>query len=157
MSSCYTTSDIAIFLKTERRNINYYIKKKYLKAEMINNEYAIKKEDYHDFLDRYYLSDKRFSNRGTAKKLTEEQITLLFEILTDVQNKHISFNDFKEKYEDKDELIPQMKDFLLYKRDENIRHDKKILKCTNMFLANKYNLAEITIKGIINQKAKEKF
>ena len=147
----YSTVDIASFLGIERPNINYYIKKGYLKATMIDDEYSIKKEDYHDFLDNYYNTDKRFKNRGPSKKLTDAQIIMLGAVLKDLQNVNISLAKFKARYENKSELIPNIKDFIIYKRDKCILFENKDKGKRQQFLADKYNLRLETINRIINQ------
>lgn len=151
MCNLYTTSAIAEFLNTDRRNIHYYIKKNHLQATMIDGDYEIKEKDYHDFLDNYYNTDARFSNRGIAKKLTDEQVFILSEIITDTQNNNISLTEFNKKYEEKTHLVPQIKEFIIYKRDKCIRYDFEERGCRQQPLADKYNLKLVTIKTIVNQ------
>ena len=147
----YTTSDIANFLGTERNNINYYIRKGYLKATMVDGNYFISQKDYYEFRDKYYDTNKRFSSRGPAKKLTDEQVKLLAFVVSDLQNDQISLNEFKEKYKDVSAQIPQFKDFIIYKRDASIRYDRS-LGYRYKRLADKYNLSVKSIEKIVNQK-----
>ena len=152
----YTTSDIANFLNVHRQNVHYYIKNGYLKATMIDDEYTIKKEDYYSFLDDYYNTRKRHSNRGITKKLTDEQVTLLSLIIADIQNNNISFDEFKNCNEHQNELIPQIKDFIIYKRDRCIKIDYKN-RIKQKDIANTYNLKLVTIKSILNQNKRSDF
>ena len=119
----YSTSDIATFLGTDRRNINYYIRQGHLKATMEDGDYKITQTDYFSFRDEYYDANKRNSNRGIAKKLSDEQIKLLASIIADTQNNNISLDKFKNKYECKKDLITQIDDFIIYKRDRCIKYD----------------------------------
>ena len=145
----YTTSDIASFLGTERTNVNYYIRKGYLKATMIDGFYVVASKDYYEFRDKYYDSGKRYSSRGPAKKLTDEQVKLLAFIVSDLQNDKISLNEFKKKYKEVSSKIPQFQDFTIYKRDSSIRYDRS-LGYRYKRLANKYKLSVKSIEKIIN-------
>jgi hypothetical protein len=147
----YTTSDIAELLEIERRNINYYIRQGHLKATMIDGDYEITQKDYFSFREEYYDTDKRYSSRGIAKKLTDTQVLLIGAIFKDTQNNNISFEKFKNKYECKKDLIPQIDDFIIYKRDRCIRYDNDSKGYRYAQLSDIYNLAEITIRGIVNQ------
>lgn len=145
----YTTSDIASFLKTERTNVNYYIRKGHLKATMIDGFYMITPKDYYEFRDKYYDSDKRYSSRGPAKKLTDEQVKLLAFVVSDLQNDQISLSEFKKKYKEVSSEIPQFQDFIIYKRDSSIRYDRS-LGYRYKRLADKYNLSVKSIEKIVN-------
>ncbi len=152
----YNTSQIADFLGTSRQNINHYIRQGYLRAIMVDGNYEITQADYFSFRDEYYDTNKRHKKRGIAKKLSDEQISMISNIITDIKNKKMSFDNFKEKYKDKENIIPQIQDFIIYKRDFCIKEDNKNgMKYTD--LSYKYGLAEVTIKGIVNPKSKEDF
>jgi len=153
----YSTSDIASFLGTDRQNVNYYIRKGYLDAIMIDGEYEITQQAYFSFRDKYYDTAKRNSSRGIAKKLTDAQIEMLSFIIHDTKDNNISFDEFKEKYKNEEELIPQIQDFIIYKRDRCIKHDNSQNGYKYAQLAKKYGLAEITIKGIVNQNKRSTF
>jgi hypothetical protein len=154
----YNTSNIAELLDTDRRNINYYIRQGHLKATMIDGDYKITQKDYFSFREEYYDTDKRHSNRGIAKKLTDTQVLLIGAISKDTQNNNISFEKFKNKYECKKDLIPQIDDFIIYKRDRCIRYDNASKGYRYAQLSDIYNLAEITIRGIVNEiQNKENF
>lgn len=152
----YSTSDIAEFLGTERQNVNYYIRKGYLEAIMVDGEYEITQQAYFSFRDKYYDADKRNSSRGISKKLTDEQVNILANIIQDIRNNNIPLDDFKKEYETHKDLIPQIQDFIIYKRDSCIKHDNK-MGFRYGKLALKYGLAEITIKGIVNQNKRSDF
>jgi len=145
----YTTSDIANFLNTNRQNVNYYIRKGYLEAVMIDGEYRITQQSYLSFRDEYFDSNKRYSSRGPAKKLTDEQVKLLASIVSDLQNDQISLNEFKKKYEEVSSEIPQFQDFIIYKRDSSIRYDRSLGHRLKR-LADKYNLSVKSIEKIAN-------
>jgi len=147
----FNTSDIAELLNTDRRNINYYIKQEHLKATMKDGNYEIQKDDYYSFLDNYYNTDKRFSNRGITKKLTDAQVLILSKIIADTQNYNISLKEFNKRYAEKTHLVPQIKDFIIYKRDRCIRYDYDKKGFRQQAIADIYNLELVTIKGIINQ------
>lgn len=152
----YSTSDIAEFLGTDRQNINYYIRKGYLEAIMVEGEYEITQQAYFSFRDEYYDTDKRNTSRGISKKLTDQQINILSNIIQDSRDHTITLTDFKNKYEAERHLIPQLQDFIIYKRDSCIRYDNSQgLKYAKLSL--KYGLAEITIKGIVNQNKRSHF
>ena len=152
----YSTANIASFLGTDRQNINYYIRKGYLEAIMVEGEYEITQQAYFSFRDEYYDVDKRNSSRGISKKLTDEQINILSNIIEDTKDNNITLIEFKSKYESIRDIIPQLQDFIIYKRDTCIKHDNKEgLKYAK--LSQKYGLAEITIKGIVNQNKRSDF
>ena len=151
----YSTSDIAHFLNTERTNVNYYIRKGYLNAILVDGNWEILKEDYITFREEYYDVDKRNSTRGATKKLSYEQVTLLTFILTDLQNNEVSLKDFTKSYKDKSELVPQIKDYIIYKRDMCIRYDNTHKGYRYQKLADDYGLKLGTIQKIINQDKKE--
>jgi len=151
----YSTSDIAYFLGTQRQNINVYIKKGYLNAIMVDGNYEITHQDYLSFREKYYDTDKRNSSRGTSKKLTHEQISLFAFMLNDLQNDDIELEEFSNTYKEKTELIPQIKDFIIYKRDMCIKRDKE----SHIYqeLAMKYGLSIPSIKQIVNQDTASSF
>lgn len=153
----YTTSDIAFFLGTERSNVNYYIRKGYLKATMFDGNYEITEQDYHSFRDKYYDTDKRNSARGINKKLSQEQVVLLASVISDLQNSNISLECFKQKYKKDTELIPQFNEYLIYKRDMCIRYDNHKKGYRYQKLANEYGLSLRSIQEIINQNKKSEF
>ena len=112
----YSTSQIALFLGTDRQNINYYINKGHLKASKGDDGYfRITKEDYYDFRNNYFDEDKRNSNRGPTKKLTEEQIIKIDHMIHDTTNNYISIEDFQKKYNDEFYLMEVYKSLLAYK------------------------------------------
>jgi len=119
----YYTKDIASFLGVERSVVNYYIRKGYLKATLKNGFYRIKKEDYYEFRNNYFDEDKRNSNRGPTKKLTEEQIIKIDHMIHDTTNDYITIEDFKNRYNDEFYLMEVYKSLLAYKiekSEENI-------------------------------------
>ncbi|MFK7780221.1 MAG: hypothetical protein QM490_03650, partial [Candidatus Gracilibacteria bacterium] len=111
----YYTRNIASFLGVERAVVNYYIRKGYLKATLKNGFQRIKKEDYYKFRDNYFDNDKRNSNRGKTKKLTEEQIIKIDHMIHDTTNNYISLEDFKKKYDDEFMFMEVYKSLLDYK------------------------------------------
>ena len=151
----YSTSDIAHFLGTERTNINYYIRKGYLKAILVDGNWEITNPDYISFREEYYDTDKRNSSRGVTKKLSHEQISLLAFILSDLQNDEVSLKDFINSYKDKSELVPQMQDFIIYKRDMCIRYDNAVKGHKYQKIADDYGLKLGTIQQIVNQDKNE--
>ena len=155
MINTYSTSDIAFFLGTQRQNINAYIRKGYLKAIMIDGSWEITNEDYISFREEYYDTDKRNSSRGVKKKLSHEQVSLLAFILSDLQNDAVSLKEFISRYKDKSELVPQMQDFIIYKRDMCIRYDYKERNIKQRQLANDYGLKLVTIQQIVSQNKDE--
>jgi len=153
----YSTSDIASFLNTDRQNVNYYIRRGYLEAVMVDGEYEITQQSYFSFRDKYYDTDKRNSSRGIAKKLSDEQVELLSLIINDTKDHSISFDEFKNKYQNKSDLIPQIQEFIIYKRDHCIRYDNDNKGYRYAKLAQMYGLKEITIKTIVNQNKRSDF
>ena len=158
MRNTYSTSDIAKFLGTHRQNVTLYITKGYLKAIMVNSEYEITHKDYLSFREEYYDNGRRNSSRGAKAKLTKQQIELLAFIVSDLQNDSISLNQFIKTYENKNDLIPQMQDYMLYKRDMCIRYDRKIKNYKYQEIADKYALSIGSIQQIVNEiQNKENF
>lgn len=151
----YDTVAIAELLDVPRQNVNYYIRKGYLNALLVDGNYEITHNDYISFRDEYFDTDKRNSSRGIQKKLTDEQVDLLSHIILDTKNNDLSFKEFKTKYQQKTDLIPQMKEFIIYKRDKCIVHDnnEKNIKYAN--LAEIYGLSIRGIEDVIN-KTKER-
>jgi len=147
----YSTSDIAHFLGTDRQNINIYIRKGYLKAIMVDGSWEITHADYLSFRREYYDTDKRHSSRGASKKLSHEQVSLLAFILSDLQNDEIALKDFIENYKDKSDLVPQIQEFIIYKRDTCIRYDNKHKGHKYKELAENYGLSVGSIQQIMNQ------
>ena len=115
----YYTKDIASFLGVERSAVNYYIRKGYLKSTFRNGFHRIKKEDYYKFRDNYFDEDKRNSNRGKTKKLTEEQIIKIDHMIHDTTNDYISIEDFKNRYYDEFYLMEVYKSLLAYKIEKS--------------------------------------
>lgn len=153
----YSTTQIAEFLGTDRQNINYYIRKGYLKAIMVEGEYEITRQDYISFRDEYYDTDKRNSNRGIAKKLSDEQISTLSLIISDIQNQDLTFLEFQQQYKTKKDLIPQVQDFIIYKRDRCIKYDHEKYGTRYKALADTYGLSVRAIEEIINQDKRSEF
>lgn len=151
----YSTSDIAYFLGTDRQNINLYIKKGYLQAIMVDGSWEVTHADYISFREEYYDTDKRNSSRGVKKKLTHEQVKLLAFILSDLQNDEVSLNAFTHNYKDKSDLVPQIQDFIIYKRDMCIRYDNAEKGYRYQKLADDYGLKLGTIQQIVNQDKNE--
>ena len=151
----YSTSDIAYFLGTQRQNINVYIRKGYLNAIMVDGNWEITHQDYLSFREEYYDTDKRNSSRGTSKKLTHEQVSLFDFMLSDLQNDDISLKDFINEYKNKTDLIPQIQDFIIYKRDICIKKDKNSYKYQE--LATMYGLSVVSIQQIVNQDTASTF
>jgi len=149
MSHIYSTSQIANFLGIDRQNVTLYISKGYLNAIMVNGEYEITNKDYISFREEYYDSGKRNSHRGTTKKLTHEHITLLAYILSDLQNDEVSLNAFTHNYKNKSEVVPQIQDYIIYKRDMCIRYDNA-QGTRYKKLADDYGLKVGTIQQIVN-------
>ena len=147
----YSTSDIAELLDTDRQNITRYIRQGHLIATMVDADYKITQKDYYSFRKKYYDTNIRNSSRGISKKLTDLQVKTIGLIIADVQNNNISFKEFKSKYECKSELIPQINEFIIYKRDCCIKYDNDKKGYRYAQLSDIYNLAEITIRGIVNQ------
>jgi plasmid replication initiation protein len=154
MNHTYSTSDIACFLGTDRQNVTLYISKGYLKAIMVNGEYEITNKDYISFKEEYYDSGRRNSSRGARGKLTHQQIELLALVISDLQNDLISLNEFTRTYKNKNDLIPQMQDYILYKRDMCINFDNKKKGYRHKRLADKYGLSIGSIQQIVNQDKK---
>jgi len=157
MAHTYSTSDIAYFLGTDRQNVTLYISKGYLKAIMVNGEYEITNKDYISFREEYYDSGRRNSSRGARGKLTHQQIKLLAFVVSDLQNDSISLNKFKKTYKDKNDLIPQLQDYILYKRDMCIRYDRNKKGYRYKRLADEYGLSIGSIQQIVNQDKKSAF
>lgn len=147
----YSTSDIAYFLNTQRQNINVYIKKGYLNAIMVDGNWEITHQDYLSFREEYYDTDKRNSSRGVQKKLTHEQVSLFAFMLSDLQNDNISLKEFTNTYKDTINLIPNILNFIIYKRNMCIQRDKQ--SNTHKELAFKYGLSIQSIKQIISEQS----
>jgi predicted transcriptional regulator len=111
----YSTRQIADFLGVKRSLVNYYIRKGYLKSSVENGFHRITKEDYYKFRDNYFDEDKRNSNRGVNKKLTEEQVIKIDHMIHDTTNDYISIEKFKSKYENEFFLMDIYKSLLAYK------------------------------------------
>ena len=146
----YSTSEVADLLGVNRSNVNYYIRKGYLKAEVVDGAYKIKREDYISFRDKYFDTNIRFSSRGPAKKLSSEQIETLSKILTDLHDFSVSFENFAERY--KNCNLTNFSDFLKYKRDEMIRYECNVKGYRHKFLAQKYGLSTSQIYRIIHER-----
>ena len=113
----YSTSEIALFLGIDRQNINSYIKKGHLKATKKNGLYRISEKDYRKFRDDYYDSGRRNSNRGVRRRLQQQDIDILSNMLEDIENKNLSSKEFEDKYEQYKYDIPSVKDFIEYYKD----------------------------------------
>lgn len=112
----YSTDEIALFLGVARSNINYYIRNGYLKATKNKNlRYRVAEQDYRDFRDDYFDSNKRFAKRGPSKKLTEYDIIGIDNMLQDAQDNKISVNEFKNKYKNDFDLLAIYDSLLEYK------------------------------------------
>jgi len=150
-----STAQVAEFLGVQRCNVNYYIRKGYLKATVVDGNYKIDQKDYYSFRDEYFDTNKRFTNRGQIKKLTKEQINIITNILNDLQDDSISLNEFKNKY--KYTNIPGLEHYILYKRDACIRYDYKNKGYRYKHLSKIYNLSIIQIQRIVSEEKKEKY
>lgn len=153
----YSTSQVADLLITERQNVYLYIKKGFLNAILVEGEYQITRQDYITFRDEYYDTDKRNSSRGIAKKLSDEQITLLGCIISDITNQDLNYIDFTKEYKNKKDLIPQIQDFIIYKRDRCIKYDHVEYGTRYKALANTYGLSVRAIEEIVNQNKRSDF
>lgn len=111
----YTTKQIADFLGVPRTSVSYYIRKGHLKATLKSGFYKVKKEDYYYFRDNYFDEGKRNSNRGKAKKLTEDKVIKIDHMVHDTTNDYISIEKFKSKYEDEFRFYPIYESLLQYK------------------------------------------
>lgn len=153
----YSTSDIASFLGTDRSNVNYYIRKGYLKATMVDGNYEISEPDYYSFRDEYYDTDKRNSSRGVNKKLSEYQVKILSLVVSEIQNDKISLQDFIKKYKKDAKQIPNFQDFITFKRDMCIRYDNAKKGYRYKKLADEYGLSVRSIQDIVNQEKRSNF
>jgi len=150
----YTTNDIAKLIGVNTAKVNYYIRCGYLIANKgIDNKYTITREDYISFYDNYFNTDKRNSNRGISKKITDYTIKIWLKILRDAKDKCISYEKFMDIYKADFNNIPNFNEIAKYKRDISIRVEKEdACRYTIKQLAHKYGLSEITVKGILNQE-----
>jgi len=153
----YNTTEISELLGiNDRQKVNYYIRKGYLKATMKESNYQINYDDYISFRKEYFDTNKRNETRGKNKKLSDTQISIFSLILQDIENQEISLKTFNDKYKDTEDLIIPLSHFSTYKRDRCIKYDYE-QKISFNELSNKYNLAEITIREIINQNKESDF
>ncbi len=146
----YSIADLCIFLGVERERIHYYIRKGFLIAKLEKNKYQISQADYGSFREEYYDTNKRSSSRGIARKIDSNQMEIFSNIVRDIENDLIDYFQFVELYADKVDLVQQVKEFILYKRDKSIQYDNIHKKYKHKYLSELYNLQIVTIKEICN-------
>jgi len=147
----YSTATIAEFLGIPRQNINSYIRNGFLIALLVDGSYRITHEDYIFFKEEYYESNNRNSNKGTAKKLCEEQIKIISNIVSDSLNDELQFSSFVDKFKDFKNYIPNYKEYMTFKRDKCIKYDRANKNNSYKTIAFNYGLSVRTIETIVNQ------
>jgi hypothetical protein len=114
----YSTTQIALFLGVPRANVNYYIRKGVLKAVLVDGFYRVTPKDYCAFRDDYYDSNKRFKTRGQSRKLQKEDIEIISNMLKDINDKSILFDEFYERYNHLKDEVKIVNELLEYKRSK---------------------------------------
>ena len=144
-------SDIASLLEVTNTHVHYYIRNNHLKASKEDGIYLIKEKDYASFYENYFINrNKRKGNKPIASK---EQISYLYDFVTDCMNEDIDYQKFSKKYKHINQAIPPLDKFVLSVRNKHILKDLKNMKQAEV--SAKYNLSLDTIKKI-SSKSKER-
>jgi len=118
----YSTNQVATILEVDERTVRNYISQGKLKAEHYGSNYIISIEDLCEFEDNFFYTDKRFKKRG--KKLDDESFKNLVDFFEAVKNME-SIEEVIKKYQKLKIEIPSLKVYTIYKRNKQIKSDKK--------------------------------
>ena len=139
-----TVEEASNVLNVSKKQVYRYIKKGLLQSIKDNGVCKIKTSDFQIF--RKNLFSKINKSKGNKTPRLEEFLTLKT-FVDDILNHSLPYHAFKTKYKSIEILVSPLKNFEIYKRNEQIVFDFTN-KTSQKDLAKKYNLSLRSIEEI---------
>jgi len=146
-----TVKNIATILEKTIRQVHKYIEQKHLKAKKIDGKYLIEEKDFDFFMENYYI--RRHQQKGVKSIPNDKDMEYLYGFINDCMDNGIDYHEFSKKYKHISKTLPPLDKFVLAIRNKHIIKDLKTMRQSDV--ADKYNLALITIKTI-SSKSKQR-